>query len=31
VAKSPNRLDQGKGALNFTLDSIFKGPPPSTG
>jgi len=24
VQKSPNRIDQGKGALNFTLDSVFK-------
>jgi deoxyribonuclease-2 len=29
--KSPNRLDQGKGALNLTLDSVFKNPDKTTG
>jgi deoxyribonuclease II len=34
VAKSPNVIDQGKGALNLTLDSVFKNfknPPATTG
>lgn len=31
VAKSPNRLDQGKGALNLTLNSVFKNPAATTG
>jgi deoxyribonuclease-2 len=34
VAKSPNLINGGKGALNFTLDSVFsnfKNPPPTTG
>ncbi len=31
VVKSPNRLDQGKGALNLTLDSVFTKPGASTG
>jgi deoxyribonuclease-2 len=29
--KSPYRLDQGKGALNLTLDSVFKKPDATTG
>src|SRR5271170_1912263 len=34
VIKSPNTLDSGKGALNLTLDSVFKNfktPPATTG
>lgn len=31
VEKSPYRLDQGKGALNLTLDSVFKNPYATTG
>ena len=31
VAKSTNRIDQGKGALNLTLDSVFRNPGPTTG
>jgi deoxyribonuclease-2 len=31
VVKSPNRLDQGKGALNLTLNSVFAKPAPTTG
>lgn len=31
VLKSPNRLDQGKGALNLTLTSVFKKPDATTG
>lgn len=31
VEKSPNRLDQGKGALNLTLNSVFKKPAATTG
>src|SRR5258708_6451229 len=34
VIKSPNTLDGGKGALNLTLDSVFKNfknPPATTG
>lgn len=31
VIKSPNRLDQGKGALNATLKSVFDNPPATTG
>jgi deoxyribonuclease-2 len=31
VVKSPNRLDQGKGALNLTLNSVFNKPAPTTG
>ena len=31
VAKSPNRLDQGKGALNLTLNSVFNKPAATTG
>jgi len=31
VVKSPNRLDQGKGALNLTLNSVFTKPGASTG
>ena len=31
VVKSPNRLDQGKGALNLTLNSVFKQPAATTG
>jgi deoxyribonuclease-2 len=31
VVKSPNRLDQNKGALNLTLNSVFNKPPLTTG
>jgi deoxyribonuclease-2 len=31
VTKSPNRIDEGKGSLNLTLDSVFENPGPSTG
>lgn len=31
VGKSPYRLDQGKGALNLTLEAVFKNPDPTTG
>ena len=31
VGKSPNRLDQGKGALNLTLNSVFSKPAATTG
>src|SRR5258708_6228983 len=31
VVKSPNRLDQGNGALNLTLNSVFKKPAATTG
>lgn len=31
VVKSPNRLDQGKGALNLTLQSVFNQPAATTG
>jgi deoxyribonuclease-2 len=31
VDKSPFRIDQGKGALNETLDSVFKNPAATTG
>ncbi len=31
VVKSPNRLDQGKGALNLTLNSVFDQPAATTG
>lgn len=31
VVKSSNRLDQGKGALNLTLNSVFNNPPATTG
>jgi len=31
VALSPFRIDQGKGALNLTLDSVFKHPSATTG
>lgn len=31
VLKSPYRLDQGKGALNLTLNTIFRSPAPTTG
>lgn len=31
VAKSPYRLDSDKGALNLTLDSVFKNPSATTG
>jgi deoxyribonuclease-2 len=31
VDRSPNRLDQGKGALNLTLASLFAKPSPTTG
>src|ERR1051326_3078093 len=31
IVKSPNVIDKGKGALNLTLDSVFKNPPASTG
>jgi deoxyribonuclease-2 len=31
VVKSPNRLDQGKGALNLTLNSVFNKPAATTG
>jgi deoxyribonuclease-2 len=31
VVKSPNRLDQGNGTLNLTLNSVFKKPAATTG